>query len=116
MIDAPVEMRGEDVVLRYGDREYRVRGLQKNTSPEVLRVNLRVLGANAQGDTALHVDTLELTAARQRTAFIKQAAEELGIKEEIIRHDLGQVLLRSWRCCATSRSERRSNRRSRKTR
>ena len=94
VIGAPVEMRGEDVVLRYGDREYRVRGLQKNTSPEVLRVNLRVLLANAQGDTALHVDTLELTSARQRTVFIKQAAEELRIKEEIVRHDLGQVLLR----------------------
>lgn len=94
VIDAPVEMRGDDVVLRYGDREYRVRGLQKNTSPEVLRVNLRVLLANAEGDTALHVDTLELTSARQRTVFIKQAAEELRIKEEIVRHDLGQVLLR----------------------
>ncbi len=94
VIDTPVEMRGEDVVLRYGDREYRVRGLAKNTSPEVLRVNLRVLLANAEGDTALHVDTLELTSARQRVAFIKQAAEELRIKEEIIRHDLGQVLLR----------------------
>ena len=43
---------------------------------------------------ALHVDTLELTSARQRVAFAKQAAEELRIKEEIIRHDLGQVLLR----------------------
>jgi len=94
VIDAPVEMRGDDVVLRYGDREYRVRGLQKNTSPEVLRVNLRVLLANAEGDTALHVDTLELTSARQRTVFIKQAAEELRIREEIVRHDLGQVLLR----------------------
>jgi hypothetical protein len=27
-------------------------------------------------------------------AFIKQAAEELGIKEEIIRHDVGKVLLK----------------------
>jgi hypothetical protein len=43
---------------------------------------------------ALHVDTLELNASRQRMAFIKQAAEELGIKEEIIRHDVGKVLLK----------------------
>jgi DNA primase catalytic core len=93
-IDAPVEMRGEDIVLRYGDREYRVRGLQKNTSPDVLRVNLRVLGVNAHGDMALHVDTLELQAARQRMAFCKQAAEELHIKEEIIRHDVAQLMLK----------------------
>jgi DNA primase len=93
-IDAPMEMRGEDVVQRYGDREYRVRGLNKNTSPTVLRVNLRVLGVNAHGDTALHVDTLELQAARPRMAFCKQAAEELHVKEEIIRHDVGQLMLK----------------------
>jgi len=93
-IDVPVEMRGEDVVLKFGDREYRARGLKKNTSAELLRVNLRVMGVNAHGDVALHVDTLELNASRQRMAFIKQAAEELGIKEEIIRHDVGKVLLK----------------------
>jgi hypothetical protein len=93
-IDVQVEMRGEDVVLKFGDREYRARGLKKNTSAELLRVNLRVMGVNAHGDVALHVDTLELNASRQRMAFIKQAAEELGIKEEIIRHDVGKVLLK----------------------
>ena len=93
-IDVPVEMRGEDVVLKFGDREYRARGLKKNTSGDVLRVNLRVMGVNAHGDVALHVDTLELNASRQRMAFIKQAAEELGIKEEIVRHDVGKVLLK----------------------
>jgi DNA primase catalytic core len=92
--DVPVEMRGEDVVLKFGDREYRVRGLQKNTSAEVLRVNLRVVGMNAHGEMALHVDTLELNASRQRMAFAKQAAEELGIKEEIVRRDVGRVLLK----------------------
>ena len=93
-IDAPVEMRGEDIVQRYGDREYRVRGLQKNTSPDSLQVNLRVLGVNARGDMALHVDKLDLEAARQRAAFIKQAAEELGVKEETIRHDVGRLILK----------------------
>ena len=93
-VDVPVEMRGEDVVLKFGDREYRARGLKKNTSAELLRVNLRVMGVNAHGEVALHVDTLELNASRQRMAFIKQAAEELGIKEEIIRHDVGKVLLK----------------------
>ncbi len=93
-VDVAVEMRGDDVVLKFGDREYRVRGLRKNTSAELLRVNLRVMGVNAHGDVALHVDTLELNASRQRMAFIKQAAEELGIKEEIIRRDVGKVLMK----------------------
>ncbi|MEO8659380.1 MAG: hypothetical protein ABI693_12980 [Bryobacteraceae bacterium] len=30
----------------------------------------------------------------QRTAFIKQAAVEMSVKEEVIRQDLGQVLLK----------------------
>jgi DNA primase catalytic core len=93
-VEVPVELRGEDVLMRFGDREYRVRGLAKNTSSEVLRVNLRVLGVNAYGDVALHVDTLELNAARPRMTFIKQAAEELGIKEEIVRRDVGKVLFK----------------------
>ena len=73
-----VELRGEDVLLRFGDREYRVRGLRKNLSDDMLRINLRVMGVNAYGDMALHVDTLELNAARPRMAFVKQAAAELG--------------------------------------
>ena len=94
-IDAPVEMRGEDVVQRYGDREYRVRGSATRTQAlTVLRVNLRVLGVNTHGDMALHVDTLELTSARQRMTFSKLAAEELHVKEEIIGHDLSQLFLK----------------------
>jgi DNA primase len=90
----PFEVRGEDVFLRYGDREYRVRGLAKNTSPELLKINLRVLGVNRHGDMALHVDTLEMSSARQRMAFAKQAAEELHCKEETVRQDLSKAWLK----------------------
>jgi DNA primase catalytic core len=87
------EVRGEDVMIWLGDREYRVRGLAQNTSPTVLKVNLRVLGMNAHGDMALHVDTLEMSSSRQRMAFSKQAAEELHCKESVIHGDLGKVLM-----------------------
>jgi hypothetical protein len=93
-VDVPVELRGDDVLLRFEDREYRVRGLQKNTSPELLKINLRVLGVNRHGDMALHVDTLELTSSRQRMAFSKQAAEELNVKEDLVRRELGRVMLK----------------------
>jgi DNA primase catalytic core len=92
--DMQVEVRGEDILIRQGEREYRVRGLQKNLSAELLRVNIRVMATNARGEMGLHVDTLDLSMARPRTAFIKQAAEELGVKEEIIRRDVGKVLFK----------------------
>jgi DNA primase catalytic core len=93
-IDVPVEMRGEDIFLMQGDRRYRVRGLSKNMSYELLKVNVLVSGKTPRGESAFHVDTLDLYLARQRGVFMKQAAEELGIKEEVIRRDLGRVLMK----------------------
>jgi hypothetical protein len=71
-----------------------VRGLAKNLSYELLKVNVLVSSTNLRGEGGFHVDTLDLYSARQRTVFIKQASEELGIKEEIIHRDLGRVLLK----------------------
>jgi DNA primase len=94
VLDMPVEVRGEDIFLTQGDRRYRVRGLAKNMSYELLRVNVLVSGTTPRGEQAFHVDTLDLYSARQRGVFTKQAAEELGAKEEVIRRDLGRVLLK----------------------
>jgi DNA primase len=93
-IDMPVEMRGDDIFLMQGDRRYRVRGLNKNMSYELLKVNVLVSGKTPRNDAAFHVDTLDLYSARQRSVFTKQAAEELGIKEEVVRRDLGRLLLK----------------------
>jgi DNA primase len=93
-IDVPVEIKGDEITIMQGDRSYRVRGLGKNLSHELLKVNVRVSSANLRGESGLHVDTLDFYQARQRTAFIKQAAEELGVKEDVIRRDLGHVLLK----------------------
>ena len=79
---------GEEIVIVLGDRRYRVRGLAKNLAFDVL-LKVNVLVARAE---AFHVDTLDLYSVRARTAFITQAAAELNVKDEVIRHDLGQVL------------------------
>ena len=79
--------QGEDILFEYDDRRYRVRGLGKNLSSELLKVNLLA----ARGD-GFHVDTLDLYSARQRSAFVKQAAAETGTKEETIHKDVGRVL------------------------
>jgi DNA primase len=87
----PVEEHGEEVVMRHGDRRWRIRGLAKNLSFDALKVN--VLAAR-EGDRGFHVDTLDLYSARQRAVFVKQAAEELQVEERVVKKDLGQVLLR----------------------
>jgi DNA primase catalytic core len=86
--EVEAQVQGEEIVIVLGDRRYRVRGLAKNLAFDVLlKVNVLV----ARGD-AFHVDTLDLYSVRGRTAFITQAAAELAVKDEVIRHDLGQVL------------------------
>jgi DNA primase catalytic core len=90
----PVEVRGEDIFLMQGERRYRIRGLSKNMSYELLKVNVLLTGTNTRGEQGFHVDTLDLYSARQRSIFTKHASEELGIKEEVLRRDLGRVLLK----------------------
>jgi DNA primase len=80
--------------VSFGDRRYRVRGLEKNLAYEVLKVN--VLASRPSIDSAgesVHVDTFDLYQARHRAAFVKQAAAELGVAEDIIKADLGKLLL-----------------------
>jgi hypothetical protein len=79
----------DEIELEVGDRRYRVRGLGKNAGGEALRVSLRV----ACGER-WHLDTLDLCAARQRQSFIEAAAAETGLHAELLKRDLGKVLLK----------------------
>jgi len=76
------------VTLRIADREWRARGVENNTSFDLLKVNLRLLH-----NERFHLDTLDLYQARQRQAFIKQAVEETGLEAELVQRDLAKVLL-----------------------
>jgi DNA primase len=87
--DAPVVRKGADVEISIGDRTWRIRGLAKNQSPDVMKVNLRVMAGSLY-----HVDNLDLYCARHRTGFINTAAAELQLKSEIIKRDIGKVLLK----------------------
>jgi len=90
-LDAPVEVGEGGVVIALGERRWRVRGLERNLSFEQLRVNVLVSLAGAE---AFHVDAFDLYSAKRRAAFVKQAAAELGVKEELVKKDLGRVLLK----------------------
>jgi DNA primase len=86
-----VEINGDEVRVIFGPRVYRVLGLKKNTSLGVMRVNVRVTGANARGEFCYHGDTLDMEMARQRAMFSKQAAYELGLKEEAMHREVGRL-------------------------
>ena len=92
--DVPTEIREQEVVIALGDRRYRVRGLGKNLSYDVLRVNLLASRTGRGHEGGFHVDTLDLYAARQRSGYVKQAASELGVEPRVIQQDVGRVLLK----------------------
>jgi DNA primase len=83
-----VEAQAEELSLTIADRTYRVRGLARNRTPDVLRITLWL----SRG-AALHVDSLDLYQARQRAAFVQEAARVLALKPELLTKDLGSVLL-----------------------
>jgi DNA primase catalytic core len=88
-VDAPLQINGDEIVMTCGDRRYRVRGLAKNLSFDALKVNVM-----ASRDNGFHVDTIEMYAARQRALFIKQAADEMNVKEDVVKRDFGRLLLK----------------------
>jgi DNA primase catalytic core len=89
------------IMLAFGERRYRVRGLPKQLT-EALKVNVLVtlVAASAEPASAapdggaLHVDTLDLYQAKQRQVFAKCAAGELHVEEHILQRDLGRLLLK----------------------
>ena len=91
--DVRVEVSGETVYVTMGERRYRVVDLGKNTAPGVLHVNVMVTSTSTRGETRLHVDRFDLYGARPRSLFAKQAAKELGHKEESIERDLARLIL-----------------------
>ena len=90
--ELPLTVTDNEITLTLGDgkdtRRYRIRGLAKNLAVDVLKINLLAgLGES------FHVDTIDLYSAKQRAAFIAQAASETGCDVHILKGDLGRVLL-----------------------
>jgi DNA primase len=94
--DVEVSINAEhELVAVFGARRWRVRGLAKVSSFDMLRVNVLVAKtvSDMRADDRFHVDTLDLYSARARAVFTKTAADELGLEEDIVKRDLGRVLL-----------------------
>jgi DNA primase catalytic core len=71
-----------------GSRVYRIGGLEKNNSLEVLKITLRI---TCEG--LMHVDSLDLYRDGERRKFIDRAAEETTLEKDLLKRDLGKLLL-----------------------
>lgn len=88
--DVILETKGDEVHLSFeGQRRYRIRGLERNHSSQQLKVNIL-----AARDELVHLDTLDLYKARSRNSFIKATATELFTDNDVIKRDIGTMLLR----------------------
>lgn len=89
--DAQIEaqINGGDITIELGNRHYRMRGLDKNKSHEVLKINLMI----KRGDL-FFIDALDLYQSKPRNLFTKQASIECGLEERVIKSDLGKILLK----------------------
>jgi DNA primase catalytic core len=92
-----VKLLDDEAELLFEDRRYRVRGLSKCLGFGSLRVTLKAEreGVDFSPPSPIsgwHLDTLDLVSHRQRVAFEREAAKELGLKDDVVRFDLGRIL------------------------
>jgi DNA primase len=80
----------DEVQLEAQACSWRVRGWKKNLTPEAMRVNVQV----RTGQGGYFVDTLDLYAARSRASFLRAASIELALAEDVLKRELGVVLLK----------------------
>jgi len=91
-VQPDVIIEGDTLRLACGRHIWQVRGLPQKSPGAVLKLNVRV--QCTEGDNlALHVDSIDLYSARTRAVFATQAAAELREPEELLRRELGRVLL-----------------------
>ena len=75
-------------VLHLGHREYRVGAPETSGPLDALKVSVRL-----RFGQCVHWDSLDLSQDLQRRRFIERAAEETGLEKDLIKRDLGRLLL-----------------------
>ena len=89
--DLPVERNEYETLITIENRRWRIRGLDRNTTSGVMRVNVAVFN---DAFDRFHVDSLDLYQSRARRSFLSDAAEETGLGEYDLRSDLARVLMK----------------------
>jgi DNA primase catalytic core len=79
---------GEYWFLTLDQREYRVGGLEKTVGSDALKITLRL-----KVGERFHLDSLDLAKDGERRRFIERAAEETGLLADLLKRDVGRLLL-----------------------
>ena len=106
VVEVPVTVQQPDLVakgdcheLQLGEGEhgriYRIGGLIKNGGLESLKITLRLwsAGNQGQGSALFHVDQVDLCKDIDRKRFCERAGHECRLDAELIKRDLGKLLL-----------------------
>ena len=80
--------KGQHHELELGNRRYRVGGLVKNGGLDSLKITLRVWVADR-----FHLDQMDLCKDVDRRRFCERAGHECRLDAELIKRDLGRLLL-----------------------
>jgi DNA primase catalytic core len=83
-----LEQRGDAWFLDIEGREYRVAGLEKTLGTDALKVALRL-----RHGERFHLDAIDLCRDSERRKFIERAAEETGLLPDLLKRDVGRLLL-----------------------
>ena len=89
--NGPAAISGDAAELHVsiGFRHWRVRGADRNKTPDTLRVALAVTESEHGG---FHLDTLDLCQAKARAAFVEAAVTELHTERSALVRELAEVL------------------------
>lgn len=85
---ATVEQRGDAWFMDVEGREYRVAGLEKTVGTDALKIALRL-----RHGERFHLDQVDLCRDMERRRFVERAAEETGLTADLLKRDLGRLLL-----------------------
>jgi DNA primase len=93
LVPAALEQRGEAWFLSIESREYRVTGLEKTVGTDGLKIGLRVQTGGPSGPDRFHLDQVDLIRDVERRRFIERASEETGLTSDLLKRDMGRLLL-----------------------
>jgi hypothetical protein len=83
-----LQQRGDAWFLELDGREYRVSGLEKTLGTDALKIALRL-----RHGERFHLDQVDLCRDMERRRFIERAAEETGLTADLLKRDMGKLLL-----------------------